>query len=201
MLDQTTSSRLLIPNQGEVKRPAETPVSVSRPPREKRLNRSTFLGYLLYLLRQKKLSEEQERFVITLQSKVNLQELTAAIELLTKLSNSNRSAARAKDDLELAYQKCGRIPAKSKTPEERRIGVGYKDKGALRPTHKPRLHGSRAWWSEDLAPALLVLPEEPRWISSEELFGPEQYSEIQMLSLRSVFGQTEKRLLPRLEEE
>jgi hypothetical protein len=178
------------------KRPAETPHSVSRPPKEKRLNRSTFLGYLLYLQRQHRLSEEQERFVIRLQSKANLEELAASIDLLTKLSNSERSAARAKMDLELAFQRCGRIPAKSKTPEVRRIGVGYRDKGALRPTHRPHAIGSEAWWSEDLAPALLVQPEEPCWISSEELFGMKRYSEIQELALRQVFAQKTQTLLP-----
>lgn len=178
------------------KRSAETPRLITRPPKEKRLNRSTFLGYLLFLQRKHRLSEEQERFVIRLQSKASLQELAAAIELLTKLSKSERSAARAQSDLELAFERCGRIPAKSKSPEERRIGVGYKDKGALRPTHKPREIAEDGWWSEDLAPALLVQPEEPRWISSEELFGMAQYSEIQELALRAVFAQKTQRYLP-----
>jgi hypothetical protein len=180
----------------DVKRPAETPHSITRTSKEKRLNRHTFLGLLLFQMRNNLLSEEQERFVIRLQSKANLQELAAAIELLTKLSKSPRSKARSQGDLALALKKCGRIPAKSKTAEARRIGVGYRDKGALRPRHKVKDLGSRSWWSEDLAPALLVQPEEPRWISAEELFGKDQYSPIQELALRATFGQSTIHLLP-----
>ena len=175
--DQKTSSGS-IPLQGKIKRPAETPLSVTRPPKEKRLNRSTFLGYLLFLQRNKRLSEEQERFVIRLQAKVKLTELTAAIELLTKISSSARSLARSQGDLELAYQRCGRIPAKSIIPEARRIGVGYRDKGALRPSHRPREESPADFWSEDLSPNLAIQPEEPRWISAEELFGSGQYAQI-----------------------
>lgn len=167
-----------IPVQEQTKRPAETPPSVTRPLKEKRLARSTFLGYLLFLQRNKQLSYEQELFVIRLQAKVKLEELTAAMELLTKLSLSRRSVARAKDDLEYAKAKCGRIPAKSITPEARRIGVGYRDKGALRPSHRPRAESPDMFWSEDLSPDLSIQPEEPTWISSEELFGTEQYAQI-----------------------
>lgn len=168
-----------IPSQDQTKRPAEAPHSVSRPLTERRLNRSTFLGYLLFHQRNRRLTEEQERFVIRLQSKVKLQELTAAIELLKKLSLSPRSAARAQSDLELALRKCGRISAKSITPEARRIGVGYRDKGALRPSHRPREESpDDLLWSQDLSPDLSIQPEEPTWISSEELFGTEQYAQI-----------------------
>ena len=175
--DQTSSGS--IPSREQTKRPAETPPPVTRLPKSgKRLNRSTFLGMLLFLQRNRELTDEQERFVIRLQAKVKLEELTAAIELLTKLSNSSRARARAKEDLELAREKCGRIPAKSITPEARRIGVGYRDKGALRPSHRPREESPEMFWSEDLSPDLSIQPEEPTWISSEELFGTNQYAQI-----------------------
>jgi hypothetical protein len=39
------------------------------------------------------------------------------------------------------------------------------------------------WWSEDIAPALLEVPEDPRFITAEELYGSEQYNQIQELAL------------------
>jgi hypothetical protein len=48
------------------------------------------------------------------------------------------------------------------------------------------------WWSEDLQIALLEenIPDEPRWITAEELFGTEGYEPIQELALRAVLTQT-----------
>jgi hypothetical protein len=179
----------------ERKRPAVTPRAISRPQKEKRLKTSTFLGLLLFLQRNNQLTEDQQRFVLKLQANSKLEELESAFILLRKLEVSSRTLARSASDLELARKKCGRIEAKSHSPEARRIGVGYRDKGALRPAHKARTVGSISFWSDDLAPALLVPPEEPRWISSEELFGSKGYDPIQELALRAVFGQNSTSLL------
>lgn len=188
-----------IPEQVTVKRPAEPPRPISRPSKEKRLKKSTFLGYLLYLQKVSRLSEDQERYLLRFQSTVQEQELLAAIELLRALVASPRSAARAEQDLQAVQQRCPRLHAKLITPEKRRIGVGYKDKGSLRPTHRPSEIPGRMWWSEDLRPALLEenIPEEPRWITAEELFGLKGYTEIQELSLRCLLQTPQAYLLPR----
>lgn len=185
---QSTKDQLV--HDPKRKRPAEPPRSASRPPKRKRLKTSTFLGYLLFLQRNKQLSDTQERFVLRLQAKVKLEELTSAIKLLVGLTESPRAAARAKSDLELAKERCGRIEAKSIRQEQRRIGVGYRDKGSLRPTHRAKEVPGLQWWSDDLHPALLHPPEEPTWITAEELFGRERYDPIQELALISVFGQS-----------
>lgn len=179
-----------IPGQVNDKRPAEPPRAVSRPSNERRLKKSTFLGYLLYLQKQGRLCEDQERYLLRLQSTVQELELLSAIELLRALGASPRSAARAEQDLQAVLKRCPRLQAKSVLPERRRIGVGYRDKGSLRPSHRPTGIPGRMWWSDDLRPALLNVPEEPRWITAEELFGKEGYDPIQELSLRAVLSQT-----------
>jgi hypothetical protein len=178
--------------QDNEKRPAEPPRAVSRTSKEKRLKKSTFLGYLLYLQKVRRLGEGQERYLLRLQSTVQEEELLAAIQLMRGLVLSQRSAARAEQDLRAVLQRCPILPAKSVLPEQRRIGVGYRDKGSLRPTHRPAPQPDRMWWSEDLQPALLEenIPEEPRWITAEELFGAEGYDPIQELALLAVLSQT-----------
>jgi hypothetical protein len=42
---------------------------------------------------------------------------------------------------------------------------------------------ARAWWSEDIAPALLTKPEDPQWVTADEFYGPERYDYIQELAL------------------
>lgn len=181
-----------IPAQVTVKRPAEPPRAISRPSNERRLKKSTFLGYLLFLQKSSRLCEDQERYLLKLQSTVQEQELLSAIELLRALGASPRSAARSEQDLKAVLQRCPRLQAKSVHPERRRIGVGYRDKGSLRPRHRPVQEPGLMWWSEDLRPALLEenIPEEPRWITAEELLGPKGYDPIQELSLRAVLSQT-----------
>ena len=172
-------------------RPAEPPHSVSRASHEeRRQKRSTFLGYLLYLQRQKRLGEGQERYLLQLQSKVNLDELQAAVRLMMALAQSPRSAARAEQDLRAIQSRTPNLPAKSILPEQRRIGVGYRDKGSLRPKHKPRPEAGVAWWSEDLPLLEKNTPEEPRWITAEELYGPEMYEITQELAFMAVLSQT-----------
>jgi len=171
--------------------PAEPPRSISRAlPRERRQKKSVFLGYLLYLQREKRLGEGQERYLLQLQAKVNLDELLSAVKLMQALAQSSRSAARAEQDLQAVQSRTPSLPAKSTLPEQRRIGVGYRDKGSLRPKHKPRPEAGLSFWSEDLPLLEKNTPEEPRWITAEELYGPEMYDTIQELAFMAVLCQT-----------
>lgn len=172
-------------------RPAEPPHSVTRASHEeRRQKRSVFLGYLLYLQRNNRLAEGQERYLLNLQAKVREEELLSAIRLMQALSLSPRSAARAEKDLEAVRSRTPNLPAKSILQEQRRIGVGYRDKGSLRPKHKPRPESGVAFWSEDLPLLEKNTPEEPRWITAEELYGPEMYEITQELAFMAVLSQT-----------
>jgi hypothetical protein len=46
------------------------------------------------------------------------------------------------------------------------------------------------FWSEDLPLLEKNTPEEPRWITAEELYGPEMYDTVQELALLSYLNQT-----------
>jgi len=156
--------------------------------KESRPRRSTYLGMLFFLQTQDRLSPGNLRFVRGLQSKVKFEELYRAVNLCSSLQISRKSAARAEQELSRIQRNCPILPAKSKRREQRRIGVGYRDKGSLRAKHEDHWSPPRMWWSGDLFNALLQPPKEPRWISAEEIFGPKQYSHIQDLSLRQLAG-------------
>lgn len=152
-----------------------------------RLRTSTYLGMLLLLTEQGKLSEDQRRYVRKLQASVKFSELEKAISLVSKLRESPRSLARARVELERLQRDCPRIDAKSNLPEPRRIGVGYRDKGSLRLPHEDHDVPSRSWWSQDIEFLLLDPPEEPQWIASEQLIGMDQQNlEIQLQAIAAV---------------
>lgn len=169
-------------------RMAEDPCLVPRNHQVERrkLRRSTRLAYLFQLEEEGRLSEGQMRFLVQLQASVNWHELERARELYEKLKESPRSFARSSKEREMVWQTTPALDAKSPGGEIRRIGVGYRDKGSLRPLHERGRNEGVAilGWSEDLAPFLLFQVEEPRWITTEEVFGPERYSPIQELALR-----------------
>jgi len=101
---------------------------------------------------------------------------------------SRRSAARAETELEYVRSRCPTLASKSVQREQRRIGVGYRDKGSLSPEHGQRLQ-PRAWWSEDIAPALWTPPETPTWLTTGEVFaGPSDLRHIQELALLQILN-------------
>lgn len=161
----------------------------------KSVKQSTYLGFLLFLMEQGELSKNQELFVLRLQSKLNLDQIQHSIKLLVKLSKSSRSVARSRKELDRIRDTCPALPDKSILREQRRIGVGYRDKGACRPSHRPPSEPpDLLWWSEDIAPALLKVPEEPRFIIAEELFGSKYYNHVQELALRALIENSDKPL-------
>lgn len=157
---------------------ADTPVAVPRSRKRKAPRKSVQLGFLLILSEEGELSEGQIRFVIKLQGKMKLEELLSAQELYLRLRRSPRSKARSRKEQEEILRRTPSLEAKSILREKRRIGVGYRDKGALRPPHRPRFEG-RIFWSEDIPgfslPEKNGEQENPRWISAEELFEAKRY--------------------------
>jgi hypothetical protein len=155
-------------------RMAETPRPVARPGNPGRVRRSVQVALLLILKEEGKLSEGQIRTLIRIQSTLREEELSRVEELYRKLRSSPRSYARSRKDFEEVLLRTSSTPPKSKLlPEGRRIGVGYRDKGALRPSHRPRAVAPRMWWSEDIRilHQYYCPGEDPRWITSEELHG------------------------------
>lgn len=183
MSTDTTGSQL---NGNQPELSAEPPRSVTRSSFDERPKPAVHLAFLWILQEESRLSPGQLRFLRSLQGRLRVQELERAIELHKKLKSSPRALARSKL-IRANVLRCTPSWDEStfRAREARRIGVGYRDKGSLRQSHRPRPLGSRAWWSEDIAPALLLRPEEPRWISTEELFGLERHSDMQELAFHA----------------
>lgn len=166
-----------------MQRMRRTPLPDSPRPKRSRHRRSTRLGMLLYLKAQGRLHPSNIEFLVKLQGKVRIQELERAVEVYRSLSVSKRAAARAERELQHVIMTCTLTDAKSKLLEQRRIGVGYRDKGSLRPSHEDHKAPVRAFWSEDIAQALLSSPDEAQWIAADEFYGPERYEVCQELAL------------------
>lgn len=152
----------------------------------KGLRKSTKLGYLLFLQSKGRLTPGQVAFLLEFQKRVKLEELERAAELLRRLLVSERSAGRAEKELREIQSWCPSLVPKSVHREQRRIGVGYRDKGSLRQPHEDHTAVPRSWWSEDIAPALLSPPEEPRWISADEVMGRSGYHPLEELALNQL---------------
>lgn len=166
---------------------AEVPRSVSRTLRRvKGQRKSTEVAFLWILQERGELTEGQILYVLKVQSTLKLEEFQRALELKARIELSPRSLARSRGLLERARQSTPALDPKSTRREIRRIGVGYRDKGTLRPHHRPREEGPLQIWSEDLGNFLQEVPEEPGWISAEELFGPKQYSPMLELFIRAL---------------
>jgi hypothetical protein len=141
-------------------RMAETPVSVT-PSRlvikpGDRLKKTKYLGFLLFRAMESELTVEQLSFIAHFQAKLDLEQVQRALEFARKLERSPRLRARISADRR-------RIPTLKtvRPPEKRRIGVGYRDKGTLRPLHKRgRALGSRSFWPGDFLVHLVPDPSE-----------------------------------------
>jgi hypothetical protein len=145
--------------------PTTTKATVGRHPRRSsrttspgpRLSDSRYLGCLLWLQSSQSrklgylpglseegpcwnLSLEQRQFIGRLQSRLNLEQIQAAERFAHRIA----SEPRIRGSLEFHLRRqVPRLAPPPRQEEKRRIGVGYRDKGTLRPRHKPRLPGSR----------------------------------------------------------
>jgi hypothetical protein len=103
----------------------------------KGMKRSTRVGVMLYLSSTQNLSVEQKAFLAHAQGKLNSEELVRALRIYSDLRSDPRFRARLR--VQHATVPAEVPPPKPKDP--RRIGIGYRDKGSLRPPHRPSLPG------------------------------------------------------------
>lgn len=126
-----------------------------------RMSRSIRLAVYLYKIAFSKVSSQQREYVANLQAKMNLAEIQKAYGFLHTLSTDPRTRARIQvNRLE--------VPASRPRPtkrEQRRIGVGYRDKGSLRSSHRPVLPAEVTLGHEAVA---LTWDTLPRWILDGE---------------------------------
>lgn len=146
------------------------PSNPRRPQERVRLKKSIYYGILLYILDEFRilLHPDQVRWIIYYSRRLSDAELQKAGRFFTKLKSEEVVLRRTSNDIGRIFKA---IPLMRKTvsPEPRRIGTGYHDKGALRPRHRPRLPGDETWWNQDLEWLLPQKVEEGKWITAEEV--------------------------------
>jgi hypothetical protein len=172
----TPISRNDPPVNSEQVRMADTPHPVSAPFQGfrslKGMKQSTRYGILLFLLQSSEsfeLSEGQRLWIIYRARKLSEAELLKAGEFSEKLLSDEVLRKRTKHQINETHVRVPSLNPKQ-LPEKRRIGIGYRDKGALRPLHHQRRIGEVVVWSEDIQ-YLLPLDQivEGRWITADEV--------------------------------
>lgn len=138
----------------------------------KGMRRSTRYGILLYLLSNSKkfeLSENQRLWIIYYSRKFSEAELLRASDVSERLNSDSLFFLRMKKEIQETHV---RVPSLNPMTlkEKRRIGIGYRDKGALRPLHQKRDLGEISLWDEDIK-FLLPISYETKgsWITAKEV--------------------------------
>lgn len=139
-----------------------------------RLRKSRYAALLLYLLSSEKIeirelvSDSKKEWILNFLGSLSEDILLRAhsfylrIETDPRVRNSLRKEIRR----ELASY---RSPPKASKPEVRRIGVGYRDKGALRPLHLKRNIGEESFWYEDVSLWTFSNPNGREFLTAEEV--------------------------------
>lgn len=136
------------------------------------MRESTKYGILLHLMQNPELyelSEFQRLWIVYRSRKLSEAELLRSGIISENLNSDGILRQRMKHQIRLLHI---RVPSLNpiNLPEKRRIGIGYRDKGALRPLHEDRKIGEPAYWSEDIQCILpLTNEEDGRWITADEV--------------------------------
>lgn len=147
------------------------------PPKEgftaiKWMKESTKYGILLFFLQNQNiypLSEGQILWIVYRARKLSEAELLRSAKFSLVLTNSEQARLRSRSNISKLYYCVPSLDPK-RLPEKRTIGIGYRDKGSLRPLHEN--HGSEGieFWDEDISYLLpLSYTIEGKWISAEEV--------------------------------
>jgi hypothetical protein len=124
--------------------------------------------------------------ITAFQEKLKFEELQAALKLYSELIQDNRSRSRFLSQYSKIHPPRLR---ETRMPEKRTIGVGYRDKGSLRPNHtKGRDHGEDVFWSGSLRCLLPLDFPQDVWVTREEvveLCGGENIFHLTMVAIQA----------------
>jgi len=152
------------------------------------LKKSTRLSVYLYIIAHNKVEDRQREFVANFQAKLNLDEIQSALKFLHSLTTNPRLRARMRipESQELVLRLIPFQRPRPKAPEQRRIGVGYRDKGSLPKRSRPEWDKDNTLWvgyfSQQRETALWdynILrdpPEDPERKTTEDMSGREKTS-------------------------
>lgn len=140
----------------------DTPTWNGLPGRPRKVIR---LSIYLYIAAHNRLSQAQRDYIANFQSRMNLAEVSSAMKFLQSLTTDPRTRARLHvDRVTVPYQRT----RPKILPEQRRIGVGYRDKGSLSKRSRPS-------WEKDntLEGGYYTTAEETRSWDYTILFDPD----------------------------
>jgi hypothetical protein len=159
---------------------AEIPLPVTTNPVNSggatRMRKSRFLGILIYILQKRKtllrgkVSVNQALWIQSMIANSSVDELHSASIFASSLHHSPRVRQSLQGEINRILR-VDRTPPSYFLAEKRRIGVGYRDKGTLRPHHSTREETSVVFHLDDveyLLPLDHNLNRED-WLTAEEV--------------------------------
>lgn len=160
----------------------------NRTHRDNRLDKAKYFGVLLLFLSDRQrwpLSDDQIFWIVYQSRKLNELQLLKAGRFHQSVLMKETTFSRLRRDIEKIYLSVPSLSPK-RIPEKRRIGIGYRDKGALRPLHLKRIIGTESWWGEDIEYLLPIEVEKDRFYTAEEVrsLTGENHLELALKSVR-----------------
>lgn len=140
------------------------------------LKKERFAGLLIYIMSSRELwilellSSDHRLWIKDFLGKVPEDLLLKSYSFAVKIHSNKRVRNSLRNEIVKELQTFRpRITPSIPTP--RRIGVGYRDKGALRPLHQKRNVGAESFWWDDVKHLLPadVPPPENGFITAEEV--------------------------------
>lgn len=181
MFKEQTTLPIIQPGMGEIA--GRTPrhsnprkiVSLSQ------LKKSTRLAIYLYILAHYKLHERQLEYIAHFQAKLNLDEIQSALKFVHVLTTDQRTRSRmhvGEHHDEIHNVKL--VPfsqPRPKPPDQRRIGVGYRDKGSLPKQSRPS-------WDKENERAVSISENIDHWsyLTLKETLEDKETESVEVLS-------------------
>jgi len=155
-------------------RMADTPRPVKRPNiallEWRKVPKSIHLAYLLFITQDstRELSQFQLSWISHFASKLDENQLYRAFNFFQELGKNEHLLQRTLPMINEAHRRVPRDGPPIR--EKRRIGIGYRDKGALRPLYQKREFGEESFWDGDIVSFLPFSYEvQGRWITTSEV--------------------------------
>jgi len=151
--DESSKTQRMSDSKGLNEHPSSRTTRHSTPNRDGKLSmrtlrRSTRLSVYLYICAHYKLSDEQREYVAYFQAKLNLSEIQSALKFMHTLTTDRRTRARMQipESQEIAERLVPTMRPRPVNRDQRRIGVGYRDKGSLPKRTRPDWEKDNTLW-------------------------------------------------------
>ena len=159
---------------GRHPRPSNPQPKASISGRGNRLRKSRYAALLLYLLSteeswiRESVSFQRKEWMLNLLANMSEDILLKAHTFYLRIETDPRIRNSLRREIRRELHSY-RSPPRASKPEIRRIGVGYRDKGALRPLHLKREVGEESFWYEDVALWTFSQPNGREFLTAEEV--------------------------------